>query len=39
MQFEMPAISDKHIQKIFEYLRSLKWTDEQIAQFIDYISK
>lgn len=35
----MPALNDKHIQKLFEYLRSLGWDDEKIAKLIEYITQ
>ena len=36
---EMPTLNDKHIQRIFEYFRKLHWSDADIAQFIDYLTK
>ena len=39
MEFEMPSLGDQHIQKIFEYLRSVGWSDDKIAKLIEYITK
>ena len=39
MEFELPALNDKHIQRIREYLESLGWTEKQILDFITYITK
>ena len=36
---EMPALNDKHIQRIIEYLRSMNWTEEKILEFIAYITQ
>lgn len=35
---EEMALSDKHIQKISEYLKSLGWSDSEILRFIEYIT-
>ena len=39
MDFEMPSLSDKHIQRLKEYLLSIGWTKKQILDLIDYIAK
>lgn len=36
---EMPALNDKHLQRIIEYLRSNEWTEEKILAFIQYITE
>lgn len=36
---EMPALNDKHTQRIIEYLRSDGWTEEKILEFIAYITQ
>lgn len=35
---DMPALNDKHTQRIIEYLRKLGWSDAEILRFIDYIA-
>ena len=35
----MPALNDKHIQRISEYLKTLGWTDSDILRFIEYITQ
>ena len=35
---EEMALTDKHIQKIFEYLEKLGWSAEQINDFIKFIT-
>ena len=39
MDEEMPSLNDKHIQKLFEFLRRDGWTDEIIAKLIEYITQ
>jgi hypothetical protein len=39
MDEEMPSLNDKHIQKLFEFLRREGWTDEKIAKLIEYITQ
>jgi len=36
---EKSALNDKHIQRIFEYFRKLGWSDTEIAQLIEYLTK
>ena len=36
---EMPALNDKHTQKIIEYLRAEQWTEEKILAFIQFITE
>ena len=36
---EMPALNDKHLQRIIEYLQSIGWTEEKILAFIAYITQ
>ena len=35
----METLSDKAFQRIREYLLALGWTEKQILDFIDYITK
>ncbi len=39
MDFEVPSLSDKHIQRLKEYLLSIGWNEKQIFDLIDYITK
>ena len=40
MEFkEMPALNDKHVQKIIAILRGEGWSDEKILDFIRQITE
>ena len=39
MDFEMPALYDKYIQRIKEFLTEKGWTEKEILDFIDYLTK
>ena len=36
---EMPALNDKHVQRIMDFLKNLGWSEKEILDFIDYITK
>ena len=36
---EKMALTDKHIQRIMEYLKQIGWSDTDIITFIDYITQ
>lgn len=39
MDFELPSLSDNHIQRLKEHLLSLGWTEEEIFKLVDYLTK
>lgn len=39
MEYEMPALNDKHTQRLIKYLTNLGWTQAQIFDLIDYLTK
>ena len=39
MDFDVPALNDKHIQRLREFLLAKGWTEKEILDFIIYITK
>ena len=39
MEKEMPALNDKHIQRLKEYLLAKGWTEKEIFDLLDYLTK